>query len=279
MIIMGFMDDIKNLTVCGGELAISWLGQNSYIFKTPRGTLIAVDPYLSRIPPEGVEVEEYFVHPEPPVKPEDFRVDYVFCTHDHSDHTDPITLSAIAKHSPRTIFFGTPESYRHFLRAGIPKDRARSLRDGETIEVGDFKVSALSSIIGCERDGRGRKWTTHYGYIFDFGFVKVYNMGDSSPEVVADPTTVLGRVANFSPEIAILPIIGDFPGRRPEDAVKFAKIIKPKIVIPSHYGCFKRRTIDPKVFAELLEGTPDIKPVIIDYMGVYIYRETQPIRQ
>ncbi len=266
------MYSITNAKVEERELAIFWFGQNSYVFKTHKGTLIAIDPYFSRSTPRGIRTEDFFVHIDPPVKPEEFTVDYVFCTHDHMDHTDPITLSIIAKHSSKTMFFGTPESYNHFLKMGIPPSKSRGLKENETVKIADFKVTPVNSIIGCERDEKGRKWTTHYGYIFDFGFVKLYNMGDSSPEAVAEPMKILKNVIKFSPEIAILPIIGDFPGRKPEDAFKFAKIIEPKIVIPSHYDCFKNRTINPQIFAEMFRNDAKIKPVVIEYKGKFIYR-------
>lgn len=266
------MKDILTAEVREGELAIFWLGQNSYVLKTSRGSLIAIDPYFSREPSRGSKIEDFYVHPEPPVKPEEFTVDYVFCTHDHSDHTDPITLPIIAKHSPKTVFFGPPESYDRFLKIGISSAKARSLKENETIVVGDFKVTPVNSLAGSERDVKGQPWTTHYGYIFDFVFVKVYNMGDSSPDAVGEPMKIMEAVMRFSPEIAMLPIIGDFQGRKPEDAYKFAEIIRPKIVIPCHYDCFKARTIDPQVFVNMLKNDPHITPVVIQYKGKYVYK-------
>ena len=114
--------------------------------------------------------------------------------------------------------------------------------------------------------------TTHFGYVFDFEFVKAYNMGDSNKSMVDDPMTVLGEVIKHSPEIVMFPIIGDFRGRKPGDAYEFSKILHPKIVIPCHYGCFTDRTIDPHIFSDLFEDTSDIQVVIIDYNGHYVYK-------
>jgi L-ascorbate 6-phosphate lactonase len=268
---INLMDDISSAKVGEKQLAIFWLGQNSFVFKTHMETLIAVDPFFSRPTPTGVKIEDFYVHVEPPVKAEQFKVDYVFCTHDHLDHTDPSTLSKISEYSPRTVFLGPPESYDHFLRIGIPESRARSLKANETVEIADFMVSATNSLVGSEKRGDGKPWTTHYGFIFDFGFVRVYNMGDSSVEMAAEPVKVLEMVVKLSPEIAILPIVGDFPERKPEDAFRFARILKSRIVIPSHYGCFKNRTIDPEVFLHMFRDDLGIKPIAIDYMAKYIY--------
>ena len=41
------MQEILSTKVGHRELAIFWLWQNSFVLKTPQGTLIAIDPYLS----------------------------------------------------------------------------------------------------------------------------------------------------------------------------------------------------------------------------------------
>ncbi|MCW4037822.1 MAG: MBL fold metallo-hydrolase [Candidatus Bathyarchaeota archaeon] len=255
------MDEINAVKIGSGELGIFWLGQNSFIIKTSTGGLIAIDPYFSRTP------RFKYIHEKPPICSEDLRVDFVFCTHDHLDHTDPDTLSKVVQHSAKTVFLGPKESCDRFLNIGISPQRIKKLEANETIALKEFKVTPLYSIPPTVPVN-----TTHFGYIFDFGFVKAYNMGDSNKSMVDDPTTVLGAVAEHAPEIAMFPIIGDFRGRTPRDAYEFSKILRPKIVIPCHYGCFTNRTIDPHIYANLFDDTSDIQVVIIDYKGHYIYK-------
>lgn len=250
---------IDELKVRKGEIAICWLGQNSFILKTASGTIFSIDPYLSR------DKKYSYVHPEPPIKPEDFKVHYIFCTHDHLDHTDPKSLPTIAKHSPDTIFFGPRESCKHLIELGVEENRVRTLEAEIPYRVRDLKITAYHSIPPEEAD------TTHFGYIFEVEEVKIYNMGDTSQSVVRKPEIILEPIMKESPDIAMLPIIGDTPQRRPEDAFLFAKLIKPKIVIPCHYDCFSDRTIDPQKFIQLFKETPSIRPIAIPYKGVYIY--------
>lgn len=254
------MEKIKSLELMSGEIAIFWLGQNSFILKTSQGTTLAVDPYLSRN--EKLD----YIHPEPPIKPEELQVDYVFCTHDHLDHTDPQTLTIVAKHHTKTLFLGPYESCERLMRLGVEKDCVKALRVGVPQKVSDIKVTAYYSVPPEEAD------TTHLGYIFEVEGVKIYDMGDTFQSVVSKPETILAPIISASPDIAILPIVGDTPERKPEDALLFAKLIKAKVVIPSHYGCFSNRTIDPQKFTELFKDAPDIKPVVIPYQGMYIYR-------
>ena len=254
------MQEIVETKLAYRQVALFWLGQNSFILKTFGDSLIALDPYLSRTSP----IETY-IHPEPPIRPEEVKVDYVFCTHDHSDHTDPDTLPMIAESSPRAFFLGPPESYDHFLRMGIDHEHAGVLSPGLTMSFGDFTVTAFFSV------PPGEEATTHYGYLFDFGGLKIYNMGDSSASVTSNPEPVLKPIAKARPDIAIFPIIGDYPERRPEDALKFAKIVGPKIVIPCHYECFANRTIDPTEFTRLFTDASVIKPVVIGYAEKYLH--------
>ena len=257
------IEKIHATGISKGELGIFWLWQNSFILKDPSGILLAIDPHLVKNP------KAQYVG-EPPMKPEDLQADYVFCTHDHWDHADPLALPLIAKSSPKTIFLGTHECRQRFLNVGIPPERTRGLDAGATVTFEGFKVTPLYSV--PPRIAANLRLTTHFGYVFDFGSVRVYNFGDSTPDTVADPMSVLGEVIRYHPEIAIFPIIGDYPARKPEDAVAFVKTLKPKVVIPGHYGCFSDRTIDPRVFLRLMKEIPNVKTVIIPGGGCYIHK-------
>ena len=256
---MSIIDRIKSLKLESNQFAIFWLGQNSYIIKITPRTSIAIDPYLSR------DKEHRYVHSKPPVEPEDLKVDYIFCTHDHGDHTDPTALPIIAKNYLETIFLGPRESCEHLADLGINRDRLITLEVNRPYVTEDFTATAYYSILPEKAD------TTHFGYLFQIKNSKIYNMGDSSREIAKEPEVLLNPIKEASPDIAIVPIIGDVKGRIPEDAYIVTKFIKPKIVIPCHYDCFADRTIDPKEFVRLLKRNPDIKPVVIQYKGFYMY--------
>jgi L-ascorbate 6-phosphate lactonase len=256
-----YMEAINTVPIGSRELGIFWMGQNSFILKTAAGSLIAIDPYFSRTR------RFHYIHAQPPIRAEDLRVDFVFCTHDHVDHTDPDTLAKVAQHAPETVFLGPKEACDRFVDIGISSQRVKQLVANEALALEGFTVTPLYSIPPTEPVN-----TTHFGYVFDFGFVKAYNMGDSNRSMVDAPLTVLGDVMKHAPEIAMFPIIGDFRERKPADAYTFSTILRPKIVIPCHYDCFTDRTIDPRIFADLFKGTSGLQVVIIDYAGHYVYK-------
>jgi L-ascorbate 6-phosphate lactonase len=259
------MDEIHEAKVRGGEVRIFWLGQNSFVFKTPQDKLIALDIYLSRAP------ELHYLHPEPPLRPEDCEFDYVFCTHDHLDHTDATSLSIIAMNSLTVTFFGTPESCEHMVNLGIDEGRVNSLKARVTSEVDGFKVTPYYSISPDEVSEENS--TTHFGYLFDIEGIRIYNMGDSSRAMLKNPSEVLEPVAKASPHIAMFPILSDLPHgiRKPEDAVIFAKLVNPEVVIPCHYNLWSGDTINPQDFTKLFDSTK-IRPVVIAYKGSYSYK-------
>lgn len=255
------IDEIRKIHLKKGEVAIAWMGQNFYILKTSAGTMISIDPYMER------SKEIRYVHPEPPINPEDLKVDFIFCTHDHRDHTDPVSLPIVAKHSVETVFLGSKESTDHLISLGIEKRRLKPLKARVTYSFKDFKVTPYYSIPPEEAK------TTHFGYLFEIDETKIYNMGDTSRSVVENAARFLREVAERSPDIGMFPIIGDTPDRRPEDAYLFAKTIKPKIAIPCHYDCFADRTIDPEEFVNLFKDECGIIPIVITYKGIYIYKK------
>lgn len=97
------MKSIKDFRVEKNAMAVWWLGQNGYIFKSPEGTLISIDLYLSdscEYAYPGMNLRR-----KVPVliAPENVEVDVYACTHNHLDHLDPDTIQAL--HNKETIAF------------------------------------------------------------------------------------------------------------------------------------------------------------------------------
>ncbi len=260
---MNLMNEILDAKCDKEELIIFWLGQNSFIFKSSH-SLVGVDLYLSR-----VYNRENHLHETPLISPDEVVVDYIFCTHDHLDHLDPYTISFIYDHNPEAVFISTSEGKNHFRNLGIPEKQAIAMTHSEELKFGDFMTTAYYSI-----PKENNPDTTHLGYLFTFEACKIYNMGDSDERTSINPVTVLEPVVKEGPDVAILPIIGDIPSRTPLHALRFAELLNPKIVIPSHYGCFEGRNVDPRRFSELFINH-SVKPVIIDYGGNFKIKKRQ----
>ena len=80
------------------------------------------------------------------------------------------------------------------------------------------------------------------GFLFEMGGRKIYHAGDTA--LMTDMTLL----ADEDIDVALLPI-GDFYTMGPADALRAAKLIQSKLVIPMHYNTFPSISQDPDAFA------------------------------
>jgi len=241
------------------EVVIWWLGQNSYLVKGA-GACLMVDPFFSRAGDPA-----RFVHPEAPIGPDELQPDAVFCTHNHSDHTDPEFLASLAQHSPRTWFLGPAESAAAMIQAGIGAARVRALEPGETVEVGTASTRVVLSKTPEVSD------VAHLGYIIELAGVKVYDTGDIMRGVTREPT-LMEPLRRAAPDVALItasPTEEEFPDF--DEASQLAVAIGARVAVPAHYGCFAKRTFDPSLFAERFWASATTRAEIIPYCGCLVY--------
>ncbi len=239
-------------------VAIWWLGQNSYVIRGA-GVSVMIDPFFSR-PKEP----ERYVHAHAPIRADEIEPDAVFCTHNHSDHTDPPFLTALAQHSPATTFLGPPESVQAMIEGGIPTDRVHALRSGDRIALPSSAVEVVLSKTPEVSD------VSHLGYVIELAGVRVYDTGDVMKGVTREPTLV-DPLRRASPDIALItssPTEDEFPDFG--EAAEFAVAIGARIAVPAHYDCFARRTFDPQGFAAAFEGL-STRAEIIPYGGCLLH--------
>lgn len=68
------------------QVGITWLGQAGFMFRSPSGQVVLVDPYLS----DACERQFGFRRQvASPVEPHALSADWLVCTHNHLDHQDP----------------------------------------------------------------------------------------------------------------------------------------------------------------------------------------------
>src|SRR2546423_329648 len=101
---------IAEEVVAPGHVTGWWLGGSGFVFKTPGGTQIYVDPYLSDIVRDIFGSARAF---PPPIVAEQARPDIVISSHWHEDHLDPGAIPVIAQHSPTTRFIMPPSATAH----------------------------------------------------------------------------------------------------------------------------------------------------------------------
>jgi L-ascorbate 6-phosphate lactonase len=239
------MDDLASVLrehrVAAGSVAIVWLEQSHFVFKTPSGLLVHVDPFLSRT----VKPEQH-LRARPLVEPDRAAADVVFLTHDHRDHTDPDSLVPMARTSPACRFIGPRESCERLRSLGINPARVTPIAEGGSMNFAGFIVTAVYAENTSEHDR-----TTHLGFVFDFDGIMIYHTGDTRQ----DPDSYLPRlyrVRDLAPRVLLVPINEGYHNPGITGAVRLVQIVKPRYVVPCHYDCFVHNTADPAEFERAL---------------------------
>ena len=247
---MKLMQDIREFKVPRGSVAAWWLGQNGFIFKTPEGTLLSIDLYLTdslvRIYPDFPldlkrQVPIY-------IDPADLITDIYACTHSHADHADPDTIANL-RNKDTMQFVGPSLTCGVYRDLGVEPGRIRHLWPQEEFEFRDVKMRGTFALPTDDTD------LNHMGFLLTFqDKIRIYVTGDT------DFSELLASVARYSPHVLITCINGNFNNLSHWEAAELAKWIRPKLAIPCHYDMFADNSIDPRQFrASLKLRAPDTK--------------------
>ena len=219
-------------------LKLTWLGHATFRAVTPNGTTIYIDPWVMQNPMT------------PQADKEVKKCDVLLCTHGHGDHIgDAVAIAK--KHNPKVV--GIFELCLWMQKKGA--QQIAPMNKGGTQQVADLRVTMVNAVHSCgiqDDDGSIVYGGEACGYVIEFeNGVRLYHAGD---------TAVFGDMALirdlYAPEIACLPI-GDHFTMSPKEASYACSLLRPKVVIPMHFGTFP-----------MLTGKPnDLKKLVAD-MGV-----------
>lgn len=258
------MERLIKSKVEAGRVAIQWLGQSAFALKASSGDVVLVDPYFSDSANGDGNAARLV---DIPVRPKDVRLDYLFITHDHVDHLDPLTAPVIALMNPEAVVTCPPSACRHLTKLGVPLNQITVAMPGQSLEFPNFAVHVVAA----------HHSEDSVGYVFEFqnngpstDTVSVYHTGDTE---YAD--SLAGAVEAYGPDVLIVPINGKWGNMDAAQAAKLTAEIAPREVIPMHYGMFAVNTADPAEFVSLLasatHSSPDITAVVMKHGGCHIY--------
>lgn len=240
---MGLMHDIRAFPVPNGALGIWWLGQNGFIFKSPEGTLVSTDLYLTdscAALGAGIGVDLGRAVPVL-MPPGEVDVDVFTCTHSHQDHTDPETIRGL-RNRDTTMFVGPHPSCAVFRAEGIEEGRIQPAWPQGEIEHRDLRLRGTFALPTDTSD------LNHMGFLLQFGDgPKVYITGDT------DYTELLEEAAVHKPDLVITVINGGFNNLSHWEAARLVKMIQPRAAIPCHYDMFRTNSVDPRMFEASLK--------------------------
>ena len=159
------------------------------------------------------------------------KADYIFVTHEHMDHYDAATIKLLCTDKTQLVMN---------KRCADMYGSGKVMVNGDKLQLADIKVEAVPAYNYTEGHTQFHPKGRDNGYILTIDGLRIYIAGDTEdiPE--------LSAVKDI--DIAFLPCNQPFT-MTPDQLVKAAKIIKPKVLFPYHYG-----ETDLRIIPEQLKG-------------------------
>ena len=218
-------------------LEIKWLGHSGFLIKDKK--IIYIDPYNVNISAEGGLP----------------KADIILITHSHYDHCSLPDLEKIVQEGTRIVAPADCQSTITKLKAQI---KIELIEPGQELEFGDVKVYALPAYnIDKHFHPKEEGWV---GYVIKIEGVVIYHAGDT--DVIPEMQKLTGYKQQGKEFVALLPIGGRFT-MSAEEAAEAAKIIKPTLAIPMHWGTIIGDKKDAEEFVELCEEK-NIKAMVLE---------------
>jgi L-ascorbate metabolism protein UlaG (beta-lactamase superfamily) len=214
------------------KLSFTWLGHATFIFRTPGGKRIIMDPWVDTNP----------------VCPESAKhvgaLDLMLVTHGHSDHTaDAVSIGRSSGAQVVAPF----ELAVWLQKKGL--QHVTGMNPGGTLHMLGLSITMVPAVHSSSVDDGGDVVYTGIatGYVITFeDGTTVYFAGDTS--VFGDMRLIAEM---YKPSIGFLPI-GDLYTMGPEQAAKACELLGISQVVPMHYGTFPALTGTPAKLRELL---------------------------
>lgn len=217
-----FVENVKRIDPDKNQFAIFWLGQAGFLIKTSDGNTIAIDPCLS----DYCERRTGFKRLIPPIcRPEDFCCDILLISHEHEDHFDA-DLIKIMSHSMHYKEIWGPKSIIPLIKKLGIGSKFKCLEYRKTKYLSDIKITPIFS-------DHGTQVSDAMGFLFDIGNVQLYYAGDTCLS-----QKLKEEIQDLHPDIAIMPINGEFGNLNSSEAYELAEQIRCRALIPCHYWMY-----------------------------------------
>jgi len=164
--------------------------------------------------------------------------DIILVTHEHYDHCSPEDIQKIRKDS--TVIITESDSAKK-LSGDI-----RVVRPGDRLTVLGVQIEAVPAY--NTNKSFHPKQNGWLGFIVTLAGVRIYHAGD---------TDLIPEMGSLKADIALLPVSGTYV-MTAEEAVEAARVIKPKLVIPMHYGAIVGSADDARRFRDALAGVCEV---------------------
>ena len=241
------IQEIDQASPAPGCAAFWWLGQMSFVVKAG-DTILYFDPYLAPRPTRQIPplLDPHSIH----------HADWVLCTHDHSDHIDPVAISGILEAAPQARFVSSRVAQAKLRTIGVTEQRMIGLDEGmEHVEDG-IRITPVAA----KHEEFHRDPLLGYPFLMfvvEIGGVTILHAGDT---LLYDG--LLAKLSRWTFDLIFLPINGRDAVRYArrclgnmtyQEAVDLAGALHPRLTVPGHYDMFANNAQDPQPFADYMD--------------------------
>ena len=246
---------------CAQQVEVLWLGHATFRITSTTGKVIVIDPFLKK-------------NARTPAKYKDLaalgKVDLILVTHGHNDHM--ADLAELASLNNATVVANWELSNNLVALGILDGSKTVAMNKGGTVltlgpgikvHMVNAEHSSSADFLTFKPESTGLRHIAGgapVGYVIEFesGF-KIYHTGDT--DVFGD-MALINRF--FKPDLALVCIGGHFTMDPEHAAYALREFIRPKQVIPMHYGTFPVINRTPNELKTALGTAPikvlDMKP-------------------
>jgi len=206
-----------------GEVKIEWLGHSGFLIQNSK--VIYIDPYEIK---DGLP-----------------KADIILITHGHYDHCSVKDIEKVVQEGTR--IFVTADSQSKIARFETPV-RMEVVSVNEDYDFGNLKISTVPAYNTDKTFHTKEEGLV--GYLLKMHDIILYHAGDT--DKIPEMQKLTGHNHPEKTFIALLPVSGRYV-MTPDEAADAAKIIKPTIAVPMHYGAIVGDENDAIDFKEMCE--------------------------
>jgi L-ascorbate metabolism protein UlaG (beta-lactamase superfamily) len=208
------------------NISIQWLGHAGFVIKDSFNKSVCIDPF--RV--EGTSFDP---------------VDVIISTHEHADHCSIEDMKKFLSSETEVIGIMLAESKLNELDCKA----VHYVKPGDTITIKGITFNIVRAYnINKFRSPEvpfHPKEDNKIGVIVNMDGRSIYHAGD---------TDNIPEMQEINPDVALLPVSGTYVMTAAE-ALEAAKILKPKLIIPMHFGSI----VGDKTMAEEFQQKIDIE--------------------
>lgn len=211
-------------------MTLTYFGHSAFQIETD-GTTLLFDPYIT-----GNE------HTDGVVAPEDLTPDVILVTHAHGDHWGD--TPAILERTGALLIANY--EITNYAQNEHNHENVHPMNTGGSV---DFDWGRVTQAYARHSSSfpDGTYGGNPNGFIVEIEGKTIYNAGDTCRFA---EMAWIGE--DYDIDLCLLPV-GDGFTMGPDEAVRSAQMLNPKIAVPIHWGTFPVLTGDPDVFAQQMD--------------------------